>query len=96
MNAETQRLNLADAVEDLAPPPPPCFANRYIWREYLKSAAAVQYQRNEQRVILIVDGEPRFNNEMNFCRDCTPSTARAMKSAGRCDPDHLKKDSTSK
>lgn len=97
MNTDTTpRLNLADAVEDLAPPPPPCFANRFIWREYLKSAAAVQYQRGEQRVILLVDGEPRFNTEMNFCRDCMRGTALAMKAAGRCNPDHLKKEATTK
>ena len=36
------RLNLSDAVDDLAPPPPPCFFNRGSWIAYLKSAAAAQ------------------------------------------------------
>lgn len=36
------RLNLSDAVDDLALPPPPCFFNRSSWMLYLKSAAAAQ------------------------------------------------------
>lgn len=33
------RLNLSDAVDDIAPlAPPPCFHNRESWLQYLKSA----------------------------------------------------------
>ena len=34
------RINLKDAVDDLAPPPPSCFFNRGGWMQYLQSAAA--------------------------------------------------------
>lgn len=84
------RLNLVDAVEDLAPPPPPCFLNRTSWREYLKSAAAVQNHKGEQPIILIVSGEPVFNMRLNFCEDCTSQAAAKMKAKGQCVPDHLR------
>lgn len=40
------RLNLSDAVDDLAPlEQPPCFHNRESWLQYLKSAAETQNRR---------------------------------------------------
>lgn len=87
------RLNLSDAVDDLAPSPPPCFENRHIWRDYLKSSAAVQYAKGEQRVILLTpQREPRFNPEFNFCRDCDKGTADRKKAKGVCHPDHITKE----
>lgn len=85
------RLNLADTVEDLAPPPPPCFLNRASWREYLKSAAAVQNHKGEPKVILLVSGSPAFNHALDFCSDCSTGQRSAMVKQGRCQPDHLKK-----
>lgn len=85
------RLNLADAVEDLAPAPPPCFLNHLSWREYLKSAAAAQNHKGEPRVIVIVNGNPEFDLTMNYCLDCTEKKSVEMMAKGRCDPDHLKK-----
>ena len=87
--AAAQRLNLSDAVEDLAPDHPPCWHDRSSWLEYLKSAAAVQNQRNEQKVIAIVRGEPTFNIFLNFCVDCLVPRARLMEKEGRCNPNHL-------
>lgn len=48
------RLNLSDAVDDLAPlDPPPCFHNRESWNLYLKSAAATQNHRSNQEVVIV-------------------------------------------
>lgn len=85
------RINLADAVQDLAPAPPPCFLNRTAWLEYLKSAAAAQNHKGEPRVIAIVNGEPAFDMALNYCADCTEKKSVEMMGKGRCDPDHLKK-----
>lgn len=89
------RLNLSDAVDDLAPSPPPCFENRHIWRDYLKSSAAVQYAKGEQRVILVTaKREPRFNPAFNFCLDCDERTMERKKAKGVCDPEHITKELT--
>lgn len=85
------RLNLSDAVDDLAPPPPPCFLNRASWKEYLKSGAAVQNHKGEPKVILLVDGSPAFNHALDFCSDCSTSQRASMVKQSRCDPAHLKK-----
>lgn len=90
-----KRLNLDDAVDDLAPSPPPCFENRYIWRDYLKSAASIQYQKGEQRVILVSAGSlPTFNRAFNFCLDCDSRTAARKQEQGLCHPDHMTKELT--
>ncbi len=85
------RLNLSDAVEDLAPiKHPPCFHNRDSWWLYLKSAAATQNHRSNQKVIVIgEDGQPRFNERLNYCADCTQAKSLEMLAQGRCDPHHL-------
>lgn len=83
------RIAMADAVEDLAPPPPPCFYNRMSWLEFLKSAATVQNMRGEPKVILIVDGEPTFNIDFDYCRDCTQIKSVQMLGKGLCNPKFL-------
>jgi hypothetical protein len=84
------RLNLSDAVEDLAPQPPPCFINRIHWVEYLKSAAAAQNSQHEPKVIHITkEGEPAFNLDFPFCADCTQIKSTEMLAKGRCKPEHL-------
>lgn len=81
------RLNLNDAVDDMAPAPPPCFTNRIAWREYLKSAASAQNNKAEPKVILIdADGTARFNFAYPFCADCTQVKSVEMLAQGRCDP----------
>lgn len=85
------RLNLSDAVEDLAPiAPPSCFHSRIAWLLYLKSAAAAQNSRQNQRAIVIgADGQSRFNDRLNYCADCTQVKSTEMMAKGRCDPNHL-------
>lgn len=85
------RLNLSDAVDDLAPiEPPPCFHSRIAWLMYLKSAAAAQNSRQNQKAIVIgADGQPRFNDRLNYCADCTQAKSMEMLALGRCDPYHL-------
>ena len=81
------RLNLSDAVDDLAPPPPPCFFNRSSWMLYLKSAAAAQNHKGSQPVIIVAaDGEPAFNTRLNYCADCTQAKSLEMQDKGRCNP----------
>lgn len=84
------RLNLSDAVDDLAPAPPPCFTNRIEWLEYLRSAAACQNHKGEPKVIFMVNGEASFNKGFTFCVDCTQVKSYAMSEKGLCNPDHLK------
>lgn len=78
-----------DAVEDLAPMPPPCFHNRVGWIAYLKSAAAAQNHAGEPRVILIANGEAVFNLDFPFCEDCTQIKSLEMHNQGRCNKDYL-------
>lgn len=84
------RLNLSDAIDDLAPPPPPCFLNRLEWVEYLKSCAASQNDGESPKIILITNGEPRINWDYPICADCTQIHSLAMTKEGRCNPDFLK------
>lgn len=85
------RLNLSDAVDDLAPiEPPPCFHSRIAWLMYLKSTAAAQNSRHNQKAIITdADGPPRFNDRLNYCADCTQAKSMEMLALGRCDPYHL-------
>ena len=86
------RINLKDAVDDLAPPPPPCFFNRSGWMQYLQSAAAAQNQRNEPVVILIAkDGAATFNFDFPFCADCTQIKSLDMMRKERCQPEYLRR-----
>jgi hypothetical protein len=84
------RLNLSDAVDDLAPPPPPCFLNRNEWIEYLKSCAASQNDGESPKIILITNKGPQINYLYPFCADCTQIHSLAMTKEGRCKPDFLK------
>lgn len=84
------RINLSDAVDDLAPAPPPCFLNKQHWIGYLKSAASAQNQRDEPKIILMVSGEPSINRAFDFCADCDTHTRDAMLTSQRCKPDWMK------
>ena len=89
MNTKS-RINLKDAVDDLAPPPPPCFFNRGSWMQYLQSAAAAQNQRNEPAVIHISqDGAATFNFDYPLCADCSQIKRMEMTHQGRCNPKYL-------
>lgn len=84
------RINLKDAVDDLAPPPPLCFFNLGSWMQYLQSAAAAQNQRNEPVVIIVAqDGAATFNFDFPMCADCTQVKSLEMTRQGRCNPQHL-------
>ncbi len=85
-----ERLNLSDAIDDLAPPPPPCFLNSHAWTQYLKSCATAQNATRYQKIVVMVDGKPRINHEFRFCKDCTPEHKRAMQDKKMCNPIHLK------
>lgn len=87
------RLNLNDAVDDLAPLAPPCFTNRLEWVQYLKSAAASQNDRGEPRIVILnlnLKREPVINFDYPFCQDCTQVHSLAMTKVGRCQPQFLK------
>ena len=80
------RINLSDAVDDLAPAPPPCFLNKQHWIGYLKSAAAAQNQRDEPKIIIMISGQPAINTNFDFCADCTVHTQLQMAAHDRCKP----------
>lgn len=89
--SKNKRLNLTDAVNDLAPPAPPCMPGQVHWVEYLTSAAAAQSGRNEPKVILYdADGNPRFNSLFPLCVDCYGRRRDQMRAQGRCNPDYLR------
>ena len=95
MNEKSQvsqraRINLVDAVLDVAPPPPPCFLNRQSWIEYLQSAAGAQNQRTEPKVIIMLASEPAMNPDFPFCVDCTQVKSFEMTAQGKCHPAYLK------
>jgi hypothetical protein len=83
---------LNDAVIDLAPlTPPPCFPNRQAWLEYLKSAAAAQNHKGENKVILTHKGRTHeFNYAYDFCQDCDTHYKRLMQSQMSCRPNFLR------
>ena len=84
------RINLKDAVDDLAPPPPSCFFNRGSWMQYLQSAAAAQNHRNEPVVIIVAqDGAATFNFDFPLCADCSRVKSLEMTRQGRCNPEYL-------
>ena len=85
------RINLSDAVDDLAPAPPPCFLNKQHWIGYLKSAAAAQNQRDEPKIIIFAQGEPAINTAFDFCADCDTRTRDVMLTAQRCKPDWMQR-----
>ena len=89
MSGKRPYINLSDAVDDLAPAPPPCFLNKMHWIGYLKSAAAAQNQKDEPKIILVSNGEPAINRAFDFCADCTTDTRLKMQGAKRCNPDWM-------
>ena len=62
------RVNLRDAIADLSPPMPPCFLNQAEWLGYLDTAAAAQTQKNEPKIIIIINGEPAINFDFHTIR----------------------------
>jgi hypothetical protein len=84
------RLNMIDAVRDLAPSPPPCFLNRSHWRQYLESAAKAQNQRREPKVIIMTASQPAFNRDFPFCADCTQAKKMDMAQKDKCQPNWLR------
>jgi hypothetical protein len=82
-------VNVKDAIEDLAPEPPPCFKGAVEWREYLVSAAKSQVIGRRETVVLI-RSDRAINPAFNFCRDCDKAYKRAMQADGRCVPDFLR------
>ena len=88
--ATRNRLNIRDAINDLAPQAPPCFHNHLEWMEYLQSAGAAQTQAREPKIILLIEGEPRINPLYPYCQDCTQVKSLEMDKIGKCNPNHLK------
>jgi hypothetical protein len=95
------RINVADAIADSAPPPPPCFHSGHIWREYLTSAAEYltssghDDKRNRRKAfILMPDGHPVYNPNFDFCKDCLTERAAQAQQDGRCHPDHFRRVAT--
>jgi hypothetical protein len=73
-------------VWHLAPPSPPCFADRLIWLEFLASAAE-EPAVGQFQVLLIEKGKPvRFNLRYPFCDACTAQHKAAMQAANKCRP----------
>lgn len=84
------RINLKDAVDELAPPSPPCFHDRKSWMQYLHSAALAQGERDEPTVIKVSkDGAITFCFDFPMCADCTRTKSTEMKRTGRCNPLYL-------
>jgi hypothetical protein len=87
-----------ERVAELAPPPPPCFAGREQWLEYLAwGMASEEPGHSPMRSSTETDGDGKlhrrrlFNTELNFCRDCERGVFKVrMEQAGRCRPAWLK------
>lgn len=77
-------------VVSLAPPHPPCFADRLTWIEFLQTAADAARGKSLNGPIDMRFGEPRFNYALDFCVDCSVKHAHAMQERGRCRPSHLR------
>lgn len=73
----------------LAPAPPPCFATRDIWLEFLGSAAE-ETQRGRLGPVDMRQSPAKFNRNFDFCDSCPAKHALAMNAQGRCQPDYLR------
>jgi hypothetical protein len=74
----------------LAPPSPPCFADRLLWLEYLCDAQ-VSANGNVRGPLDLRKTPVSFNLDFDFCEDCSAKYAREMQVQGRCIPGHLRK-----
>ena len=73
-----------EAIAELAPPAPPCFATRDTWVVFLQAQPAV---KRGQTVLLIREGKPAtFNRCLDFCEDCPPKFSLEMAAKHRCRP----------
>ena len=75
-------------VSLLAPPSPPCFADRLSWLEFLISADA-EARGSCLGPLDMRRTEPRFNLFYDYCVDCLAKHALVMQAQGRCNPRHL-------
>ena len=85
-------MNRTDArvwLIQIAPPAPPCFADRAMWLEWLKSAFD-GYDAVAGNPLLVTKGVVSFNTALNFCGDCHIPFAIKMRAAARCRPSTLK------
>lgn len=86
------RTETNEAIEQLAPPAPPCFDSRLQWLQWLYAAAdAHRTQESTGRSPLVFkEGQPvRFNFDISYCEDCDVRFRSAMLKEGRCNPTHL-------
>lgn len=80
------RDEVNEAIEQLAPPAPPCFESRIQWHEWLRAAAEVKNTSSASTPFVIVDGKPKFNTLVSFCDDCSQRYRSAMLKQDRCYP----------
>ena len=79
-------------IDMLAPTAPSCFADRLSWLEWLYSLAESEgeWSHGGGKLIVYVDGQPRFNYTISFCSDCDRAYRSRMLKEGRCNPSHLR------
>lgn len=82
---DSQRL-----IEDLAPPPPPCFT-RPQWIAYLLASHGASREAQILGPIDMRRNPPVFNLRFDYCEDCTAKHALTMQLAGKCMPLYLRK-----
>lgn len=63
----------------IAPPTPPCFAEREQWAEYLLACQQTKSPTSPFKKGVYI---PSFN----FCSDCTEAHAQEMLLVGKCNP----------
>ncbi len=93
--SEETRTATAQATPDrrslviaLAPPSPPCFADRLTWIEYLCDAQ-VAANGNSRGPLDLRKTPASFNLEFDFCEDCSARYSMEMQRQRRCVPHHL-------
>lgn len=79
------RDDTAEAIDRLAPPPPPCFDSRQQWHSWL-CASAETGPSPTTSPIQIRNGVAHFNARIGYCQDCPVSYRSEMLKRDRCCP----------
>ncbi len=70
----------------LVPSKPKCFDSYHQWREYAMTAAEASHSDDKTMEPFTKDGygQPSWNPQFNFCKDCDVAYKAQMVKASRC------------
>lgn len=87
----SKSARVADILNELAPPAPPCFLTRRAW--VLRLLEVQVDARCPSHAKPLAGQGGGFNADAAFCRGCTPERRKSLE-AGACQPDWCKRSLT--